>query len=759
MNVILQHDERDCGAACLSMVASYYGLRYPLSKYRELTKTDKAGTNLYGLIEGASRIHLRAEALFGSPEELSAELEAGHIAFPFIAHMISENTMLHYVVVFGRKGDSFLIGDPAKGKLRLPADEFFSAWTGYLLAIQKAEGFQAGNHTKGSLGRFLALLRGQYGKLAAALLLSFLVAVIGILGAFVFQLVLDDFATETGGSETQAAHEHAHITESDEEPEPEQARGIVSLLERLLDKIGHTATITSFQLIFIGIIGLYLLSALIQFARGYLIISLSKRIDIRLTLMYYNHIVGLPVSSLAVRQTGEYLSRFSDADAIRSAVSGAALTLILDALMVIACGVILYLQNRVLFAVSFLVMVIYAVIAVSYRKPVERANRRVMENNARLQSYFKESIDGMETVKAACADEQVKSETTKKFGSYIQALVKKSVLSMSQDILAGTVELLGTVIILWIGFALVLANQISVGALLTFYVLLTYFLQPIKNLIELQPTIQSAFVAADRLNDILDLQEEALHPTDPALPSIRHWEMRNMSFRYGNRELTLQNVNLSFSKGEKIAIVGESGCGKTTLAKLFLRFDEPEKGCILLNGEDIRRYGIWALRKDIAYVGQNTFLFADTIRNNLTLGNLDVTDEDIQAACQACHADAFIQQLPFGMDTPLDENGVNLSGGQRQRLAIARALLRKPQMLILDEATSHLDTITENGVQHAVFASDPSLTCLIIAHRLRTVQGCDRIYVMENGSIVESGTHEALLARKGKYAALFRAAE
>lgn len=751
MRFVVQHDQRDCGAACLAMIADYYGLKMSISQCRELTGTDKLGTNLYGLVEGAQKIGLSAQALSGSPEELIEGLQKGEITYPFIAHTISEDAMLHFVVVYAMKHGKFLIGDPEKGKLHLVETDFWERWTGYIVSFRKTEAFQSANLSKGSFSKFLSLLKGQQKRLIGIFFISLVIAAIGIVGAFVFQITIDDFALGQGYYEEEPDHEH----EAEQEAIHEEAQSKEEpAIERALDAITK-AVGQNFSLIFIAVLVLYALQAAIQLLRGWLIVLLSRTIDLRLTLSCYNHIADLPVASIAMRQTGEYLSRFSDSTTIRQAISGATLTLMLDSVMAIAGGFILCMENQRLFFVSVLMVVLYAIIVALYRKPVERSNRRLMEDNARLQSYFKESIDGMETVKAACAETQVKKVTSDKFHTFLNSAVKNSMISMSQDILANTVELIGTVLILWIGFAMVLSGQTSVGALMTFYALLGYFTQPIKNLIELQPTIQTAIVAADRLNDILDLKTEPKSDSAAALRRIERWEFENVSFRYGNRELTLKDVNLSVKRGEKIAIVGESGSGKTTLAKLLMRFYAPEQGQILLDGENVNTFDLSSLRKGIAYVDQNTFLFSDTIKNNLKLTNQSATDEEIIAACKVCHADEFIAAFPLGYDMPLDENGANLSGGQRQRLAIARALLKKPQLLILDEATSNLDTITETAIKNTIFDFDSDLTCIIIAHRLATIKNCDRIYVMENGQIVEAGTHDELMRQGRKYSMLW----
>ena len=494
----------------------------------------------------------------------------------------------------------------------------------------------------------------------------------------------------------------------------------------------------------------------VELFRGKLLMLMSKNIDLPLMLGYYDHVVNLPMRFFETRKTGEILSRFADAEKIRDAISGATLTILIDTVLVAVCGTVLYQSSMTLFIIAIATFVLYALISIAYIKPLEKNNRRSMEQGAEFNSYLKESIDGMETVKTSQAEDTVKEKTAGLFKENLKINISGSMLSLSKESLIDFVTSISGLVLLGVGALKIANGEMSIGSLMTFSSLLTYFLSPVQNLVDLQGNLQTALIAAERLNDVLDLKSEDMSGAEPE-EEIMDIRFEDVFFRYGTRALTLNGLDFSVKKGQKIALVGESGCGKSTTAKLIQGLYTPETGRVLINGIPTSELSLTWMRKRIAFVTQNTFLFSDTVRNNLTIGleEYEIPDEgEFIRILKACACD-FVFQMPMGLDTFLEENGNNLSGGQRQRLAIARALLRKPQLLILDEATSALDTITEAKVQKAFCELYPFMTIVMIAHRLSTVKQCDQILVMEHGTVVERGTHSDLLKEKKGYADLW----
>lgn len=718
---IKQHDITDCGAACLATICKQNGYGIGITKIREVAGTDKQGTNAYGVIKAAEELGFSAKGVKGNKEAFFSEFP-----LPCIAHVIVDGNLLHYVVIHKITKKQVIIADPGVGIVKLTPEEFFGEvhdegkppkyqWSGILILLVKNETFTKGNETKGLFGRFFHLLLPQKKLLLHIFIASLVYTILGILGAFYFKELID------------------------------------SVLPDGLRKTLMTLSI--------GVILLNVFKVVLSAIRSHLLLYLSQKLDISLLLGYYRHVLELPMNFFGTRRVGEIISRFNDAGNVRDAISGATLTIMIDTIMAVAGAVILCIQNVKLFVIAVIIVVLYVIIVLTFNKWYEKLNRKQMEDNSQLTSYMVESLNGIQTVKAYNAERKVKLETEIKFVKLLKSIFKLSWVSNMQSSLKIFVELVGGVIILWVGGVSVINGEMTIGALITFNSLLAYFLDPVKNLINLQPQMQTAVVAADRLGEILDLEAEKTEKESRKMAPLTlagDIQIRNLDFRYGTRRQVLSDINLTIKKGEKVAFVGESGSGKTTLSKLLLHLYSPEKGEILINGNNIEDIRLECLRERIAYIPQETFLFSGSIYDNLVLGMDDVDMDNVVEAAKLAQAHDFINELPLRYETRLEENGANLSGGQRQRLAIARAMLKKPDILILDEATSNLDSITERALDKTINEFSKEMTTIFIAHRLSTIKDCDRIFVMDKGKIIEQGTHKELSESGGKYAELVR---
>lgn len=701
---ILQNDETDCGPACLAAIFKKYGLNVSIAKIRDIAGTDRQGTSAYGLVKVIEHYGFQQKVVEADKSVLNRDL-----ILPAIAHVVIDNTLLHYVVITKIKGDTIVVSDPAKGIVKYKKEDFLKIWTNILILIAPTEKSQKGNKKDSTLSGFFCLLLSHKLLLLKIFILSLVLTSIGILTSFYYQIIMDSIVPNSS-----------------------------------LEILNYVSVIT---------LCLFLVQVGLSFLRGLLIVKLEQSIDIPIMLGYYNHSLFLPMKFYSMRDTGEIISRFNDASSIRNIVSEASLTIMMDTIMAVVGAVVLFNSNILLFSISVVMLILYGIIVFVYNKPIKKINRETMEMNSKVTSQFVETINGIETIKTFNREENEKLKTDGIYKIFLKKVFKSGVLSLSQQTATMFVAIIGELVILWVGASYVIGGELTLGELITFNALLAYFIEPIKNLINLQPNIQTAVVAADRLGEILDISPEydVLCEVYDNKLKFDKLIISNLDFRYGTRDLVLKDINLEINSGEKIAFVGESGSGKTTLAKLLVKLYEQEKGTIKIDSYDIRELPTKQIRNNISYISQNTFLFSGTIKENLLFGNPNASDDDIHRVCKMCELEDYINSLALAYNTRIEENGKNLSGGQKQRLAIARALLNNPQILIMDEATSNLDYITEKAIENTVNKFSKNMTTIIIAHRLSTIKDCDKIFVFNNGKIVESGKHKELLSRKGYY--------
>ena len=712
IKLIKQHDEYDCGAACFSMICHFYGKKIPLAIIRQEIGTDKNGSNMYGILSTAKKYGMNSTALEGNIDELIHAFHNEEITLPCIARVINHNQYEHYVVIYKITKEKLYIADPDLGKFKISIQDFEKVWLGQIANFQIKKDFIKENLCKSNFHKYFSLIIRQPKLLFCIFVLSLIISGIGVAGTYIFQYMIDNIGIAT-----------------------------------------NTNFMNPFSRICVAVICLYITKSFLGILRTKLLSIMSKNIDLPLMLGYYDHMVSLPMSVISTYKTGEILSRFGDTSKIRDAISNITLTLMLDVWMALVCGIVLYHQSPKLFLLVIVILIIYVVLNSVFKPLIKKMQFFIMNEDAQFNSFLKETVDGIQTIKAYTMEKKIKERTKQKLTHYINSTIKGRMLEVIQDNLIELVSSIGSIVLLWIGASLVTEQQMTLGTLITFSSLLGYFITPIENIIDLQSDIQSAIIATERLADIVDCKKEKIEGNQFQNGKI---EFENIDFRYGHRNLVLDELNFVIEPGSKVAIVGESGCGKTTIANLLMNFYQPQKGTIKINGLNINEIAVTNLRKHIAYITQRAFFFSDTIKNNLIMGLEDVSDEAIWHILNLCGCKQFIEKLPFGIETMLEENGVNLSGGQRQRLAIARALLHNPNILILDEATSQLDTIAEVSIRNMLMEHFPHITCIMIAHRLNFIKNCNQILVFEQGKLIEQGTHETLISGEGKYFDLWK---
>lgn len=705
---VLQHDETDCGAACLSIILQYYGKTVPLRRIRSAAGTDSVGTSGFGIVKGAEKFGLSCKGLM-SPEKDKINT----IPLPAIFHIKEHSD--HYVVIYKLNKKFIYISDPAEGFRKVRTEVFAAWWTGVFFILFPTTEFEKGNENRGLLLRFAYLLK-PYKKLVCEIFTaSLLLSLFGIFISFYFRFLID---------------------------------------EVLYSQVRSTLNLCS-----ICYLVVIIFQILIEYCRSQIILYLGTKIDVSLLSDFFGHLLHLPLKFFSSRKTGEILSRINDAETVKNAISSTTLGIIMDSFMLVAGGFFLFKMGMDLLPISIIPVLFSAIIVWIYSKPFKQKikNRAILEADKNAAMY--ESINGISTIKGLATEDKAYLRIEEKIVAAAEKGLELDKLGNFQRAIQDLISGIGTLALYWVGSFMIFDGKITLGQLISFNTLSGFFLGPLKRLLTMQLHLQEVMISAERLTDIIDMEEEC--PDEENLKEVERLEgdiqFKNVTFSYGTRGRAVEDVSLIIPAGKKVAFVGTSGSGKTTLLKLLMKFYPLEEGQILINGTDISDLKTHSYREKIGYVPQESLLFSGTISENIAWGCDNPDPKKIIASAIAAQAFDFIQRLPEKFNTYVGEHGSTLSGGERQRLAMARILMKNPNILILDEATASLDSISEQMIMNTIFSKIRGRTVIMVAHRLSTIKNCDLIYVFNKGKLVEQGNHLELLAKDGFYKKLWSA--
>ncbi|MGC4129429.1 MAG: peptidase domain-containing ABC transporter [Bergeyella sp.] len=706
--LVKQHDLKDCGAACLASVSAHYGLKMPIAKIRQISHTDTRGTNVLGMVQGLEKMGFNAKGVKGGADALP------EIPLPAIAHVITKEQYHHYVVIYKVSKGTIEVMDPAFGKIeKYSLEDFSKIWTGVLILLEPNQYFEQKDEKTSIYQRFWNLVQPHKSILLQALIGAVVYTVLG-LSTSIYIEKITDYVLIDGN------------------------RRLLNLLS-------------------VGMIVILLFQIFISVMKSVLVLQTGQKMDKHLILGYYKHLLKLPQRFFDTMKVGEIISRVNDAVKIRAFINDVAIQIFVNIFIVIFSFALMFTYYWKLALIMALVIPFYFIVYWITNRLNKKVERKLMEESAELESHLVESITSVKTIKQFGVETFANNKTDNAFTKLLKTIYKSILNSLFSGNSSEFLSRIFTIILLWVGSGYVIDRTITPGELLSFYALIGYFTSPVAQLIGMNKTIQNALIAADRLFEIMDLErEETTEKIDLSKEHIGDIHFKEVYFSYGSRVDVFEDFNCVIQKGKTTAIIGESGSGKTTLAALIQKLYPLKSGKITIGDYDINYISNYSLRNLISVVPQQIDLFSGNVIENIALGEGFPDVQKILNIVKNLGLLNFIEKLPNGFQTYLGENGSQLSGGQKQKIAIARALYKNPEILILDEATSSLDSEAEQIIQKTLQEfRNQGKTMIVIAHRLSTIVNSDEILVMKDGEIVEQGNHQELISINSTYKSMW----
>jgi ATP-binding cassette, subfamily B, bacterial len=704
--VMMQLKTVECGTACLAMILNYYGKKISVAKCRDICGTGRDGTSAQSIARAARDSGLRVKAY-------SVEIkDFKYIPLPAVAHW----SFNHFIVIEEWGINKVKVIDPACGRRTLSIQEFRRSFTGIVLTFEPGEMFtpqeMANKPENFGLRYYLSMMS--------------LPKIKYVLGQIVFCSLIFQFF----------------------------GLSLPLFTKILVDYLLPQQQSTLMWVLALGIFIIVLAQAATTYIRHLLLIYLRGRLDSHLICNFFEHLLTLPFAFFQQRTSGDLLLRLSSNNTIRETLTNQTMSVLLDCLFILTYILVIFSYTPQFALVVLGIGIVQILIPVLTRRRLHELTQEDVTAKAVEQSYLVEALNGISMIKASGSEDKVFDHWSNLFNKQLNASIKKSHLAAVSDTLMTAIRTATPLIMLWLGAMSVMKGEITIGTMLSLNVLAAGFLNPLTALVGNCQQLYLIKAHLDRIADVMNEESEQKVTDISTVHDIKgHIEVRNLNFKYDKHApYVLHDISFVAGIGQKIAIVGATGSGKSTLAMLLLGLYQVEEGDILYDGNSLRALNFRRLRSRIGVVLQEPHLFTGTIRQNIHLNRPEASLDEIFEVAKIANIHDEISEMPMGYETFISEGGGKLSGGQRQRLEIARALLHKPSILILDEATSHLDTITESKVDNYLNALN--CTRIVIAHRLSTVRNADLILVMDKGTIVERGRHEELLDKGGIYSML-----
>lgn len=680
--IVLQDGYKECGAACLLSIIRYYDGNISINKLVELTNTTKTGTHFYNLKEASTTIGLNSKAY--KIDNINSLFD---LNLPFICQFLNNNYE-HFIVVYQIKKDKVIIMDPAIGKRTLTIDQFSKLWTGYIMMFSPSKKLPIYIDEKYLNKVIIETIKNSKSIVINILLLSIIFTIMSCLYAFYGKIIID--------------------------------------------KIINTNTSNLLLITFIFSI-IALIKCLANFIRTESLIYLNQKIDCSLFLKTFKKILLLPYNYYKNKTTGEMISRINDLATVKNLLSKVILTVLLDIIISLVCSILLFNISKKMFTLTVIIILEYLFIYYFFRPIVKKYINILQENNAQINSTLVENISGFETIKNLNIEEEIKKKTEKLYVSSLNDAFNYDNLSNLEAFLKDIITIIGTLLISYVGYRAVMKNELTIGSVVTYLSLMPYFIDPLKNLVDISKELFYAINSIKRVNNLFDIEEEKLtYKTN--LKINGNIKISNLTFSYNNKDNVLNNINTNIEKGNKVLILGESGSGKSTILRLLYKYYKIRRDTIYIDDIDINDYSLEDIRSNIVYISQEETIFTDTIKNNIILDR-NINYENFIEICNLTYVNEITKKLFIEYDTKLEENGLNISGGQRQRIILARALLKKSSIILIDEGLNAVDINLERKILKNIFNKYKDKTIIIVSHRLANIDLYDRVLRIEQGHI------------------------